>query len=179
MYDSEDVEPTPITPIFVQHITEVVQRLTRAQEQVSKLEEAYKLAKAVLDQIQCIELPDLLQEMGLEEFTTSSGLKVRLKSDVKVNITKENLPAAVRWMDEHGFGDLVKRAFHIQFGRDEAELAKKFASQLAEQAGLDVEEGLKIEPSTLKKFVRGQIADGGDLPTDLINVFEFRLAEVK
>lgn len=180
MHDySADLEAPKITPAFVTHITEVVARLTAAVQKAVDLEEQLKAAQAVVNAIQMKELPELLAEMELEEFTTSSGLRIKVKSDLKVSITKEKLNAAVAWMDENGFGDLVKRAFTVSFGRDEADRAAEFATKLGEEAGLDVESGMKIESSTLKKFVKDRLSEGGDLPLELFNVFEFKVAEVK
>lgn len=177
LHDYGEHLPKPDTA-FQEQITEVVDRLLKARVEVESAEADLKASKKKLEDIEQRELPELMEGMGLTEFRCSNGLKVKLKEDCKVSIPAAERARAYAWMDEHGFGDLVKRAFQIRFGRDDREAAEMFAEELAAKTHLDVEQKHEIHSATLKKFARERLAEGDELPSELFNVFEFYKIQV-
>jgi hypothetical protein len=139
------------------------------------------LAKAN-DQLRSIcehELPALMDELGMQDFTTTSGLKVTVRETIRASIPKDRKEAAFDWLDEHGHSSLVKRMFAVSFGRDEEKWARKFAADLRRRKReLSVDDIKKVESSTLRAFVKNQLEEGLELPLELFGVFRQRRSKI-
>ena len=72
------------------------------------------------------------------------------------------------WLRENGAGDLIKNIVSLNFGRAEDSDAKKLFENLQEQ-GYNVSQNEKVEPNTLKAFVREKLQKGQNVPTDLFS----------
>ena len=65
---------------------------------------------------------------------------------------------------------MIKNDVFVRFVRGQEDQAENFASELAER-GMAVSTKKKVEPMTLKGFVREQTEAGVNIPVDLFNVF--------
>jgi len=66
----------------------------------------------------------------------------------------------------------------VRFGRGEDELCDRLKNLLGEQ-GFPLEQAEKVEPMTLKAFVKEQIERGNEIPLDLFGVFVGQRAKIK
>ena len=73
-------------------------------------------------------------------------------------------------MRENNFADLIKNNVTLTFGRNEDNSAKSLVDELRNK-GHNVKQAEKVEPMTLKAFVREQIEKGKDVPADLFGVY--------
>jgi len=144
---------------------------------VKELEEATKKAKADFRRTSEEDLPQLLQEVGLQEFTLEDGTKIKTKPDCTVSIPAERRDEAMRWLVDNDNGGLIKTVVACGFGRGEREQAEEFAATLAGQHD-DVTVKEDVHHSTLKSFVLEQIASGEPFPLDLFGVRPFDKAVV-
>lgn len=150
-----------------------------AEADVVKAEEALKEAQAKLKDLAEVKIPALMDEVGLKDFKTASGLKVKLDEKMHASIPKEKAISAFSWLEEHEHGDLIKRKFIIEFGRDEEEEAKVFKDKIeALNLPLDVEEKKEVHHTTLSAFVKEQLEAGVDIPLDLFGAFWRRKAKI-
>lgn len=178
MHDYSEHLPKPTTE-FQGKMNELVTRLMHARQMVATKEEELKVEQKLLTELEQKELPELMDSMGLTEFRCANGLQVKLEEDCKVSIPLAERARAYQWMDSNGFGDLIKRAFQIRFGRDEQEAAEKFAAELARKTDLDVEQKQEVHSQTLKKFVKERLAEGEDLPKALFSILTHYKVRVK
>jgi predicted secreted acid phosphatase len=65
-----------------------------------------------------------------------------------------------------------------KFGRGQDDIAEKVVNQLAEQ-GYYAEAQKKVEPPTLKAWVREQFEKGVNIPQDLFGVYAGQRATIK
>ena len=150
-----------------------------AAVEVAALEAQLATAKDKLRGISERELPELMDTLGMEEFKTSSGLKISIKEIIRASIPKARKDEAFTWLDEHGHASIVKRSFAVSFGRDEEKWARKFATDLRRRKReLSVEDIKKVESATLRAFVTNQLEDGADIPLELFGVFRQRVAKI-
>jgi hypothetical protein len=77
---------------------------------------------------------------------------------------------AFNWLRDNGHGDLIKNNVTLTFGRSEDAIAKQLVDEL-QQKGHNVKQAEKVEPMTLKAFVKEQIQKGKNVPSDLFGVY--------
>jgi hypothetical protein len=77
---------------------------------------------------------------------------------------------AFDWLRQNGFGDLIKNNVTLTFGRNEDSTAKNLVEDLRKK-GHNVNQTEKVEPMTLKAFVKEQIQQGKNVPSDIFGVY--------
>jgi len=123
-------------------------------------------------------IPSAMQELGLESITLSTGQKLEVKQEVYASIPVANRGEAYQWLNEKGFGGLIKTDVSVPFGKNEEELAKKFVLQLSSM-GYASTAKQNVHPSTLKAFIKEQLAKGNDIPLALFGARPVWTAKVK
>lgn len=160
-------------------VTSAIRALQRADEALEEAKADAAIKQQTRDDIAYRKLPDLLIRLGYEpgDKIKMGGRTLELKTDVKTSIPATRREEAYAWLEEHGHGGLIKRDVIVGFRRDEHEEANALLGNLADYD--NVKEVQKVESATLKKFVKGALADGEDVPTDLFTVYEFKEAKLK
>lgn len=151
------------------------------ERDVANAEDALAEAKRQLQQVKEVDLPEAMKEAGVKTFTTVDGTVVTVKSEVQVNITEANKPAAFQWLIDNGFGGLLKLDVEVHFDRGDREKAEKLAAQLSKK-GIDTVVKQNVHPQTLKSFAKERIADTeSDLvfPLELFGARPYSVSSVK
>jgi hypothetical protein len=153
--------------------------LSEQQALVERLEEELKTAKAALLVTEREDLPTLMTELGLQEIKLDDGSIVKVVEDCSCGITEATRDRALRWLLDNDFGGLIKTQVAVAFGRGDHDAATKVFKALTKRypdAALLKEE---VHPSTLKSFVKEQLAAGSPIPMDLFNVHPYNKATLK
>lgn len=125
-------------------------------------------------------LPEAMDGLQMKEFTTQSGLCIKIAEAIRANIPKARTEEAIKWLDDNGFSNLVKRKFTIAFGKKEEKLARKFMRDLEQRkTKLNVDDDSGVHNKTLAAFVKEQLEEGKDIPMDLFGVFRQRYAKIE
>ena len=155
-------------------------RQVEAEALVAGLEARLKEAKAALVAISEGELPALMDELELEEYKTSNGLKIKIREAIRGSIPKANEEGAFGWLEEKGHERLIKRSFTIEFGKDEETWANRFEGDLKRRKRkLMVKRKKAVAPPTLQSFIKEQLSGGVAIPMDLFGVFRQRTTKVE
>lgn len=150
----------------------LAQALIAAQDAVRAAEDALKSANDVVVQLEQVDLPELMRELGLSMFRLEDGRVVEVRPDVSCGITEANRAAAHAWLTERGFGGLIKTSVTVDFGRDEREAALACAQKIG---GSMME---RIHPATLKSFIKERMAAGESVPQELFGTHEFHRVKI-
>ena len=176
-----------------------------AEDKVATLTEALSLAtvhaRAYAEQL----APELLREMELEEYTFQDGVRLAVGQKVHVSIRKQDQQSAMGWLIKEGHGAMVQTRITIDCGRGahaEAEALEDYCAQLFPEYAVQVtyapgtelslveavsgflragfqsasaEKEEWVHPSTLRAFVRKQLAAGASLPA-YFGIFAPRVA---
>lgn len=156
----------------LQRAVQLAELLLKLRENVTRLETELEAAKKDVRRVEQEDLPDLMQELGLETFKLKSGETIEVKPEVDCGISEERRAKAHDWLTANGFGGLIKTEVVAKFGRDEREAAVA----CAEQIGGEMIE--RVHPSTLKSFVKEQMAAGKPLPFDLFGVHPYNKVKI-
>lgn len=141
---------------------------------VADLEGALKMLKKDLFNIKQIQLPELMQEFGLDSVTTSNGAKLEIKSGLTVTVKDtQGLHAYLR---EQMAGDLIKDTVVITVDSDGV---REEISKLLSEVECDFERKESIHSMTLKKYIKDCLGRGVRPPEDVVKVYEYRYANIK
>ena len=148
------------------------------EQQLADAEKLVKEKKAALHKITDEQLPEALEVMGLQKFTLVDGSEIAVNPIYAASIPKDRKEEAFQWLRDHDFGDLVKNNVTVTFGRGEDETAKEFVG-LCSQQGFVPSQLEKVEPMTLKAWLRERVEAGDPVPLDLFGAFISQRATIK
>ncbi len=131
-----------------------------------------------LDKILKERIPDIMEELALEDFKMKDGSKITVKDDIKCSLSEERKPAGFAWLREHEFDGIIKTNVSVGFGKGEAEQAEKARLALIEAGFTDAAVTDSVHPATLKSFVKERLEAGTNIPLDTFGVFEFKIAKI-
>ena len=153
----------------------------RAKELEKEVEELSTVLKERQDQHRKLleeTIPSMLAELGMKSFKMADGSLIDVKPFYSASIREENRAKAYEWLRDNGFDDIIKNTVSVRFGRGEDGLCDTLLNQLREQ-NYPVEQAQKIEPMTLKAWVREQVERGSEFPTELFGVYIGQKATIK
>ena len=162
--DKKDFEVNEVDPI-----SKACQDYLKSEEEINNLELMIKAKKESLRQ-QNELIVQLMEERGVTSIKMKDGQSVDIKPFYTGSITKEKQEEAFQWLRDNGYDDIIKNQVIVKFGRAEDEQALKVWNSLMNQ-GLDTERNTKVEPMTLKGFIREMIENGKELPMETFGVF--------
>jgi hypothetical protein len=156
-------------------------RAERVIERRKKIEEELQKVKAEEDQLLNKDIPELLGKMRLDDFTTSSGIHVKVKREIKASLPGhdrvEARMGALRWLIDQGHGGVIKNQVSVALERGEDTRADELVVDLLAK-GFDVEAKKDVHPSTLGALMRELIADGKIVPRENFNLFDMKIARL-
>ena len=148
------------------------------EHKLAEQEQAMKETKAALHKITDEQLPEALEEMGLQKFTLTDGSEISVKPIYSASIPRDRREEAFQWLRDHEFGDLVKNNVTVTFGRGEDADAKEFMNLCGSQ-GYAPDQLEKVEPMTLQAWLRERVEAGDAVPLDLFGAFISQRANIK
>jgi hypothetical protein len=108
--------------------------------------------------------------LGYSNIELKTGEKIQIKPFYSAKIPADRVDAAFQWLRDNGQGDLIKNNVSLTFGRSQDNEAKAIVDDLRNK-GHNVKQVEKVEPMTLKAFVREQTEKGQSIPSDLFGVY--------
>lgn len=180
MYDYSEYDEFPDTSDVLGQISSLAEQQLEYQERVEELDSQLRVAKARLSSIAEHEIPALLDQVGVSELTTSNGVKIKISEKIRVSVSKQNQNDAMDWLVSNGHGGMIKSEVTAKYDRGQEEIASNLRDMLEDALGEDhVSQGRKVEPSTLRAFIKRQLEEGVDVPLELFGVFRQRISEIK
>lgn len=158
-------------------LSRLTDSLAQAEDVVAQLEAKLEAARAQVTDLAERQIPELMDNLGMRSFVTSSGHKVEVRKTIRASIPAANKDAAYDWLDKNGHGGLIKRNINVAFNREQEQEARELQGILSEQFE-NVRTDRKVEPSTLRAFIGEQLEAGAEVPLDLFGAWEQRVARV-
>ena len=187
----EDVAPSSNE---IGAIAEMASRMLDLQDEINRTEELLKQRKQDLTKLAEQDLPDLMQELNIKDFTLRNGAKVqvddfisgtvpsagaidRAKGDDRVNMEIRQ-QHCFDWLRGNGAGDLIKNNVEVQFGRNEDDVCVEFDGELNSRA-INYKRSVGVHPSTLNSFIKERMSEGKEVPHDLFKIYTGRRAKIR
>lgn len=162
-------------------ISALAQKQVKLEAELSFMKKVVEQKEAALKELQEIQLPNAMFELGMSEFKLVSGEKISIQKKVVGNIKKENQEAAYSWLEENNLSGLIKKQVNLDFAKDEVDLSEVVSTIQESLPEVDFSATTKkaIHPATLNAFCKEQIENGVTLPEDLFTVIVFNKANIK
>jgi len=151
-------------------IAQSCNKLLETQKQMAAIDEQLKTLKATEATLSEQTIPNLMQQAGVSLIKLKDGSAVEVKPFYAARIPLSKVDDAFTWLRENGHGDLIKNNVMLTFGRNQDNEAKSLVAELRDK-GHNVKQAEKVEPMTLKAFVKEQIQGGKNVPADLFGVY--------
>ena len=161
-----------------QELSELCTRLLELQKQITKCEDNIKNLRNEERLLSENEIPNLMQQSGISSLKLTDGSSVEVKPFYAAKIPVSKTDEAFDWLSSNGYGDLIKNQVSLTFGKSEDNVANSLVEDLKSK-GHNVSQKKKVEPMTLKAFVREQIQNGQKLPMDLFGVYVSNKTTIK
>jgi|TARA_R110002020_G_scaffold103231_1_gene241713 hypothetical protein len=156
----------------------IANKQLKLASELEELETAVKAKKEELRLTTEQELPDAMQQAGLNEIVLSTGEKISISEFYSAHISKANQEQAYAWLVNNGHEGLIKNEVSLKFGRGESDVVDQTVSTLKAR-GLSPQVRQSVHPSTLKAFVKEQVSSGNDIPTETFGIYIGTKATIK
>ena len=169
----ENLEQNDLTTV-----ASLAKKQKNQEQKVKDLDTELKEAKKELLRISDEEIPNLMTETGLSSFKLDDGSSLEIKNIYGASILVANREKAYDWLRDHGHDDIIKNKVVATFGRGQEDDAKVFM-RVAYDNGVATDQESKIEPQTLKAWVKERMEAGEEFPMELFGAFSGQRAIIK
>jgi hypothetical protein len=167
-----------MSSVTLKQIASLAESLVAAGRVVVEAEATLKRAKAEMKQIEEEDLPELMREVGLTLVQLEDGSKIQVSDEISCGITEANKAAAHEWLVENGFGGIIKTEAKVTFDKGEHDAAVAASEAIENLLQRPVLLGESVHASTLKSFLKEQMAAGTPLPYELFGIRPFARAKL-
>ena len=172
----EDASAPVVTPLDINKLRVMVQRLGLLQAHAARLTKDLEEASNGVKQLCEVDIPTVLDEVGVTSIRVDDHL-VSVETKYFPNVVKANEAAFFEWLRKTGHDDLIKNEVKVVFGRGEDEVAAGVYTDLREHYDA-VTQKQTVHAQTLRAFVREQMEAGAELPP-VLDINPVRTAIVK
>jgi hypothetical protein len=178
-FSFEEQGAASAAPDALSRLNEKLAEAISLKETVDQMEEDLGAAKKQLNHLNTQVIPDMMAELGMEE-CTQRGWKVKVGEFVSGSLPKEDAARAnaIRWLEDHEAGDLLKTNLSVAFTRNQHNEALDLAAQI-EQRGFAPNVESTVHPQTLLAFARERLKNGEALDTEVLGLYTGRVAKFK
>jgi hypothetical protein len=160
------------------HLRDLVQQQRDLEDEILKLENLLEQKKRDLAQIAEKDLPQLMELNEISSFKLPDGSSVEVKPVIRAHVSKDNEVTAFDWLEDHGYGGIIKTEVITNFSRGELEAAQRLVETLRSQEMVAV---LKrsVHHKTLESFAKGLLEEGIEFPLDTFGVIRQTKSTIK
>jgi hypothetical protein len=138
------------------------------EQEIARLEAVVSDKKKAYNELSEIKIPELMDELSIDEFRLSNGVKVSINPYYSGKITD---PAAYKWLEDNNQADIIKGEVNIPFPKGFSKEQLRLLVKVAEQVGLSAQVGEQVHPSTLRAWIKDMVQKGQQFPRELFNVY--------
>jgi|TARA_R100001530_G_scaffold136310_1_gene116352 hypothetical protein len=168
--DIEKMSSIDIDQDKVKSISDKCHQLNELQQQLKEKEEILSKLKFKIKDFEERIIPEMMQEAGVSKIKLKDGTEVEVKPFYAAKIPESRVEEAFGWLRSEGFEDLIKNTVTASFGRGQDNQVSELIG-VCEKFGFNYNKKEKVEPMTLKAFVKEQVEGGKKLPFDLFGVY--------
>jgi hypothetical protein len=168
--DIEKMSNIDLSQDSVKSISDKCNQFNTLKKQIEKDEESLSLLKQKARDMEERIIPEMMQEAGVSLLKLSDGSTVEVKPFYAAKIPESRVEEAFSWLRGKGFEDIIKNTVTASFNRGQDNEVSELI-KVCEEHGFNYNKKEKVEPMTLKAFVKEQVEGGKELPFDLFGVY--------
>ncbi len=174
----KDAAAFSITDDALSGISALARRAKELEKELDDMEQSLKERKDQYRKLTEESIPEALATMGMKSFRMDDGSSIEIKPFYGASIPEGRRAEAYEWLRKRGFDDIIKNTVSVRFGRGEDELCARLV-RLLRETGYPLEQTEKVEPMTLKAWVREQVERGNEFPQELFGAYIGQKAVIK
>ena len=175
-------------------IAEAAKRAQNLREEINELTQQLQEKEQKLKCLTEQEMPDLMHELNVKDFTLTDGSKVGLVDIVSASIpsagaidrakgdAKEELyerqQQCFDWLRSHGGGELIKSNVEVQFGKGEDSSCTEFKKELRSKK-IFYRDSMGVHPQSLKAFMGECLGRGIKVPSDMFKLYTGQKVQIR
>ena len=168
--DIEKMSNIDLSQDSVKSISDKCNELKSLRKQIEDEEEKLSTLKNKARDLEERTIPEMMQEAGVSLLKLSDGSTVEVKPFYAAKIPESRIEEAFGYLRHNGFEDLIKNTVTASFGRGQDNQVSELIN-VCEKFNFNYNKKEKVEPMTLKAFVKEQVEGGKQLPFDLFGVY--------
>mgnify|MGYP003124720083 CR=1 FL=1 len=168
--DLEAESTVTVDTAATKDIAESCNKLLETQNEVQKVEDKLKKLKETERELSEMTIPSAMQAAGLSMLKLENGVTVDVRPFYAAKIPASKQEEAFEWLRENGAGGLIKNIVSLNFGKSEDQEASNLVEDLKTR-GYAVDQKMKVEPMTLKAYVKERIQNGQKIDMELFGVY--------
>ena len=168
--DIEKMSNIDISQDSVRSITDKCNAYNKLKKTIEDEEERISLLKHKARDLEERIIPEMMQEAGVSLLKLSDGSTVEVKPFYAAKIPESRVEEAFSWLRGKGFEDIIKNTVTASFNRGQDNQVSELI-KVCDDHGFNYNKKEKVEPMTLKAFVKEQVEGGKELPFDLFGVY--------
>ncbi len=170
-------QAAPASDSQLVHLQKLAEEQAKAEAEIARLDVLITKAREQLRDISERMLPELMDEIGITEFKTSTGLTIEVEETIRASIPKAKAPQALGWLKAKGYASLIKRVVAVSFGKGEDAKAMELRQKLIGES-FEVTDVAGVHASTLSAWVREKLKKGEEIPLELLGVHRIRASKI-
>ena len=168
--DIEKMSNIDLSQDSVKSISDKCNELKSLRKNIEDEEEKLSTLKNKARDLEERTIPEMMQEAGVSLLKLSDGYTVEVKPFYAAKIPESRVEEAFSWLRGKGFEDIIKNTVTASFNRGQDNEVSELI-KVCEEHGFNYNKKEKVEPMTLKAFVKEQVEGGKELPFDLFGVY--------
>lgn len=166
--DAQEVLDTIPAKEKLSNLSKLAHEQLNLEQEIAKMEATLSDKKEKYRELSEIKIPEIMDELSIDEFRLSNGVKVTIAPYYSGKIVD---PAAYKWLEDNNHADIIKGEMHIPFPKGFSKQQLRIIADTAKNVGLPVEVGEQVHPSTLRAWIKNMITTGEQFPRELFNVY--------
>ena len=155
------------------------EELIRLETQIADIEQLLKTLSSRATELKTKTIPDKMAEIGLSEFATPAGNRLKIEDFVSGSLPKEpeKRTAAIAALEAWNADDVIRNEINLSFDKSQHNEAMALADDLR-QRGFNCEVKSGVHPQTYLSVIRERLASGEPVDTEVMGVFVGRKTKV-
>jgi len=166
--DAQDVLDSIPAQEKLSNLSKLAHEQLNLEQEIARMEAVLSDIKEKYRELSEMKIPELMDELSIDEFRLSNGVKVSISPYYSGKITD---PAAYTWLEENKHADIIKGELSIPFPKGYDKQKLKAIYNIAKEFGLQADIGEQVHPSTLRAWIKDMIRTGQQFPRELFNVY--------
>jgi len=158
-------------------IAQTARDILQAEKDVAEREQALKDANAILRTLKDEVMVELMTAAGQDLVKTVDGITVKIEKLTRGSPSEENMPAALKWLQEHGHGGIIKSEVKADLGKADPEKVKAVMLAMT-MAGAKPAAKKSVAWQTLGALANELMEKGVEVPLDILGVFHIKQAKI-
>lgn len=166
--DAQDVLDSIPAQEKLSTLSKLAHEQLEMEQEIARMEALLSEKKEKHREISELKIPELMDELSIDEFRLSNGVKVSVSPYYSGKITD---PAAYKWLEENDYADIIKGEVNIPFPKGFDKQKLKAIYNISKEFGLQADIGEQVHPSTLRAWIKDMVKTGQQFPRELFNVY--------